>query len=346
MAPAADVALPDHVSTRAASPGPVAGTVGWITRPAPAPRGLPDRGVRASNARTTGLGDRLGDGPGPGHRRDGPSRSVDPVRHAAALRQARRERAATDAARRADLRALRHAAAAHGAHRARRPRRVRAGLAQRPGHPGHRRPVRARRVHRARAPGHAVAGSRPPCTRGVPTRAARAGRRRPAGRCRRGCPSTQPPPPRRPDRHPGEPEPDQPAGGAPPAVVLRTVPHLPSTAPVPWRRASGLPRGCAADRVHVAQPAPPPQLPRGAVPGAGHRRAGTATRIRNFYDEYGAVMDVPAEFYLETLDHVFMAHDLPRGTFTWRGQRVDLSVIRDTALLTVEGARYGMCSPG
>jgi len=74
--------------------------------------------------------------------------------------------------------------------------------------------------------------------------------------------------------------------------------------------------------------------------------ARTATRIRNFYDEYGAVMDVPAEFYLETLDHVFMAHDLPRGTFTWRGQRVDLSVIQDTALLTVEGAQDDMCSPG
>src|SRR3954454_6609161 len=74
--------------------------------------------------------------------------------------------------------------------------------------------------------------------------------------------------------------------------------------------------------------------------------AGTATRIRNFYDEYGAVMDVPAEFYLETLDHVFMAHDLPRDTFTWRGQRVDLSAIHDTALLTVEGADDDMCSPG
>src|SRR3954454_13434585 len=74
--------------------------------------------------------------------------------------------------------------------------------------------------------------------------------------------------------------------------------------------------------------------------------AGTATRIRDFYDEYGAVMDLPAEFYLETLDHVFMAHDLPRDTFTWRGQRVDLSAIHDTALLTVEGADDDMCSPG
>jgi poly(3-hydroxybutyrate) depolymerase len=73
---------------------------------------------------------------------------------------------------------------------------------------------------------------------------------------------------------------------------------------------------------------------------------GTATRIRDFYEEYGAVMDVPAEFYLETLQRVFMEHDLPRGAFTWRGQPVDPSAIRDTALLTVEGAEDDMCSPG
>jgi poly(3-hydroxybutyrate) depolymerase len=72
----------------------------------------------------------------------------------------------------------------------------------------------------------------------------------------------------------------------------------------------------------------------------------TAARIRGFYAEYGAVMDVPAEFYLETLQHVFMEHDLPRGTFTWRGQVVDPAAIRDTALLTVEGAQDDMCPPG
>jgi poly(3-hydroxybutyrate) depolymerase len=72
----------------------------------------------------------------------------------------------------------------------------------------------------------------------------------------------------------------------------------------------------------------------------------TATRIGDFYDEYGAVMDTPAEFYLETLQHIFMEHDLPRGVFMWRGQRVDPSAIRHTALLTVEGAHDDMCSPG
>ena len=72
----------------------------------------------------------------------------------------------------------------------------------------------------------------------------------------------------------------------------------------------------------------------------------TAAGTRAFYDEYGAVMDVPAEFYLETLQRVFMEHDLPRGVLTWRGQRVDPSAIEETALLTVEGALDDMCSPG
>ena len=77
---------------------------------------------------------------------------------------------------------------------------------------------------------------------------------------------------------------------------------------------------------------------------AGDEAAAATTRA--FYDEYGAVMDVPAEFYLETLQRVFMEHDLPRGVFTWRGRPVDPAAITDTALLTVEGAQDDMCSPG
>jgi poly(3-hydroxybutyrate) depolymerase len=84
------------------------------------------------------------------------------------------------------------------------------------------------------------------------------------------------------------------------------------------------------------------QLYRALVAG-DQQKAG---RIQAFYDEYGAVMDVPAEFYLETLQRVFMEHDLPRGVFSWRGRPVDPSAIRDTALLTVEGAQDDMCSPG
>jgi len=71
-----------------------------------------------------------------------------------------------------------------------------------------------------------------------------------------------------------------------------------------------------------------------------------AATTRAFYDEYGAVMDVPAEFYLETVDRIFQQHELPLGRFTWRGRRVDPGAIRHTALLTVEGANDDICSPG
>lgn len=77
---------------------------------------------------------------------------------------------------------------------------------------------------------------------------------------------------------------------------------------------------------------------------AGEESAAATTRA--FYDEYGAVMDVPAEFYLETLQRIFQEHHLPRGVLTWRGQRVDPAAITRTALLTVEGARDDMCTPG
>jgi poly(3-hydroxybutyrate) depolymerase len=73
---------------------------------------------------------------------------------------------------------------------------------------------------------------------------------------------------------------------------------------------------------------------------------GKAAATRAFYDEYGAVMDVHADFYLETLQRIFFEHDLPRGAFTWRGRPVDPGAIRDTTLLTVEGAQDDLCSPG
>jgi poly(3-hydroxybutyrate) depolymerase len=62
-----------------------------------------------------------------------------------------------------------------------------------------------------------------------------------------------------------------------------------------------------------------------------------AEKHRDFYDEYLAVMDLTAEFYLQTVDTVFIRHALPKGEMTHRGNRVDLTKIRHTALLTVEG---------
>jgi poly(3-hydroxybutyrate) depolymerase len=71
-----------------------------------------------------------------------------------------------------------------------------------------------------------------------------------------------------------------------------------------------------------------------------------ATTIRVFYDEYLAVNDLPAEFYLETVEKVFQTYDLPRGTLTFRGRTVNPSAIRRTALMTVEGERDDICSVG
>ena len=63
----------------------------------------------------------------------------------------------------------------------------------------------------------------------------------------------------------------------------------------------------------------------------------SAGKHREFYDEYMAVMDLAAEFYLQTVESVFIRHALPKGEMMHRGERVDPSKIRNTALLTVEG---------
>ena len=71
-----------------------------------------------------------------------------------------------------------------------------------------------------------------------------------------------------------------------------------------------------------------------------------AAAIRAFYDEYCAVMDLPAEFYLQTVRTVFQEHALPLGKFEWHGRRVDPRAIRRTALFTVEGERDDICAIG
>jgi poly(3-hydroxybutyrate) depolymerase len=63
----------------------------------------------------------------------------------------------------------------------------------------------------------------------------------------------------------------------------------------------------------------------------------SAQKHREFYDEYLAVMDLSAEYYLQTVDTVFVRHALPKGTMTHRGTPIDLARIRRVALLTVEG---------
>jgi poly(3-hydroxybutyrate) depolymerase len=63
----------------------------------------------------------------------------------------------------------------------------------------------------------------------------------------------------------------------------------------------------------------------------------SADKQRDFYDEYMAVMDLTAEYYLQTVDTVFVKHALPKGTMMHRDKRVDLTAIRKAGLMTVEG---------
>jgi poly(3-hydroxybutyrate) depolymerase len=63
----------------------------------------------------------------------------------------------------------------------------------------------------------------------------------------------------------------------------------------------------------------------------------SAQKHREFYDEYLAVMDLAAEYYLQTVDTVFVRHALPKGEMTHRGRPVEPAAIRNAALLTIEG---------
>ena len=71
-----------------------------------------------------------------------------------------------------------------------------------------------------------------------------------------------------------------------------------------------------------------------------------AAPIWSFYDEYFAVLDIHAEFYLETVDRVFQRNLLARGELTWHGRPVDPGAISGVSLLTVEGGRDDVCGIG
>ncbi|MFI5053777.1 MAG: polyhydroxyalkanoate depolymerase [Acidimicrobiia bacterium] len=76
------------------------------------------------------------------------------------------------------------------------------------------------------------------------------------------------------------------------------------------------------------------------------RDEAAAASTKAFYDEYFAVLDLTAEFYLETVERVFQEHQLPRGVLEYQGRRINPAAITKTALLTVEGERDDICSPG
>ena len=69
-------------------------------------------------------------------------------------------------------------------------------------------------------------------------------------------------------------------------------------------------------------------------------------RHNTFYDEYLAVMDMTAEFYLSTVERIFKSREIARNAFTVRGKPVDISKITRTAVKTVEGAEDDISAPG
>jgi poly(3-hydroxybutyrate) depolymerase len=67
---------------------------------------------------------------------------------------------------------------------------------------------------------------------------------------------------------------------------------------------------------------------------------------RRFYNEYLAVMDMPADYYLDTIRKVFLEHKLPNGTMMYQGKKIDLGAITETALLTIEGEKDDITGRG
>ncbi len=71
-----------------------------------------------------------------------------------------------------------------------------------------------------------------------------------------------------------------------------------------------------------------------------------AKATKDFYDEYFAVLDLAADFYLETVRLVFQEHALRAARSTWHGNKVEPRAIRRTMLLTIEGERDDICAVG
>jgi poly(3-hydroxybutyrate) depolymerase len=72
----------------------------------------------------------------------------------------------------------------------------------------------------------------------------------------------------------------------------------------------------------------------------------SAEKHREFYDEYLAVMDLTAEYYMQTIETVFVTHQLPKGEMKHRGESVDLMAIRNCGLMTVEGEKDDISGVG
>ena len=92
----------------------------------------------------------------------------------------------------------------------------------------------------------------------------------------------------------------------------------------------------------TASPLPPYNLYKARVEGDDAK----ADQIRTFYEEYFAIMDLDAEFYLRTVETIFQKFTLPLGQMTYKGELVRLRAIKNTFPLTIEGERDDICAVG
>ena len=120
--------------------------------------------------------------------------------------------------------------------------------------------------------------------------------------------------------------------------LVREQRHLPRAAELPRRRSPRLPGLPAAHRLRGDEPRPPPAVShydyfRDLIRGDDD----SAEAHRQFYDEYNAVLDMPAEYYLDTIKTVFQDFALVNGTWIVHGELVRPQDITGTALLTIEG---------
>ena len=77
-----------------------------------------------------------------------------------------------------------------------------------------------------------------------------------------------------------------------------------------------------------------------------HGQASEHDRHNNFYDEYLAVMDMTAEFYLSTVDRIFKKQEIAQNKFTLKGMHLDINTISDVPIMTVEGGKDDIAAPG
>ena len=77
-----------------------------------------------------------------------------------------------------------------------------------------------------------------------------------------------------------------------------------------------------------------------------HGQASEHDRHNNFYDEYLAVMDMTAEFYLSTVDRIFKKREIAHNKFALKGMHLDINTISDVPIMTVEGGKDDIAAPG